>query len=292
MADNYLEKKMEDMRSGNLRKASKHSGGRKGEFEGLRAFVTGGASGIGRAIVEELRRNGATVDFCDIDTENGERLAKVYGAKFHKIDVSDTEAFSTLFSSLLEIGRKIDIVVNNVGVSDFEPLELNDVSKFEKILKTNLFPVFVTGNILARYLKETTGSDAGRIDSYGGRIINICSTRHLQSQPGSEGYAASKGGIFSLTHALMMSLAKYGVTVNCISPGWINVTGQTDFTEADKLQHPSGRVGIPEDIARMVAFLCRKENNFVNGQDIVIDGGMTRRMIYSDDDGWTFHPHE
>ena len=289
MADNYLEKKMEDMRSGNLRKANKPSGNRKGELDVLRAFVTGCDSGIGRAIVEELRRNGATVDFCDIDAENGERLAKVYGAKFHKIDVSDTEAFSTLFSSLLEKEGKIDIVVNNVGISDFEPLELNDVSKFEKILKTNLFPVFVTGNILARYLKGST-EEATRTNGYGGRIINICSTRHLQSQPGSEGYAASKGGIFSLTHALMMSLAKYGVTVNCISPGWINVTGQTDFTDADKLQHPSGRVGIPEDIARMVAFLCRKENNFINGQDIVIDGGMTRRMIYSDDDGWTFDP--
>ena len=106
-----------------------------------------------------------------------------------------------------------------------------------------------------------------------GRIINLCSTRYRQSESGTEGYAASKGGIASLTHALMMSLSPLGITVNSISPGWVENAQYPAITEADHVQHPSRRVGNPEDIARMCVFLCLPENDFINGENIMIDGG-------------------
>ena len=288
MADNYLEKKMEDLRNGKtgggLRKKNM-----SGRLKGMRAFVTGGASGIGRCIVETLRREECRVAFCDKDRESGEKLAAVYGAKFYNLDVRNSEKFSNLFQTLLEEWGDIDIVVNNVGVGDFRPLYKKNLEDFEDILRTNLFPVFITGNLWAIHrenLKQLNNMNPG------GRMINICSTRHLQSEPGSEGYAASKGAIRSLTHALMMSLSRYGITVNCISPGWIDCQTSTIFSDADTQQHPSGRVGRPSDIADMVLFLANPDHNFINGQDIVVDGGMTRRMIYSGDYGWSFTSEE
>ena len=284
MADNYLEKRMEDFRNGKLA-PSMTKRIKTGNLKGLKAFVTGGANGIGRAIVEALRREECTVAFCDIDSKAGEKLASVYGASFFPLDVRDSEKFAELFKTILNDWGMIDIVVNNVGVGDFKPLHEKDLLDFVNILKTNLFPVYITGNALAVHcnkLKEQHSALPG------GRIINICSTRHIMSEPGSEGYAASKGGIFSLTHALMMSLAPYGITVNSISPGWINCDNNIELTDADNEQHPSGRVGLPKDIADMVLFLSDPSHNFINGQDIVIDGGMTRRMIYSGDHGWQF----
>ncbi len=113
-----------------------------------------------------------------------------------------------------------------------------------------------------------------------GRIIQIASTRHLMSEPGGEAYGASKGGIVSLTHALANSLAGTGITVNCISPGWIHTGDPEKLRPQDHAQHPSGRVGKPSDIASMVMWLCSPENDFVNGENIYMDGGMTRKMIY------------
>lgn len=113
-----------------------------------------------------------------------------------------------------------------------------------------------------------------------GRIINISSTRYLMSEPGSEGYAASKGGIYALTHALAISLSPYHITVNSISPGWIQTHNYDSLTDKDHHQHPSGRVGKPEDIARTCLFLCEDKNDFINGENITVDGGMTKKMIY------------
>ena len=113
-----------------------------------------------------------------------------------------------------------------------------------------------------------------------GRIVNICSTRYLMSEPGSEGYAASKGGIYSLTHALALSLAQWHITVNSISPGWIETRDYEQLRPEDHAQHPSGRVGKPEDIARLCLFICQEENDFMNGENVTIDGGMTKKMIY------------
>ena len=284
MADNYLEKRMEDLRNSKT-SVSTHRPRKTGNLRGMKAFVTGGASGIGRSIVENLRREECAVAFCDIDEEAGKRISSVYGARFIKLDVRDTLLFSETFDSLLSEWGDIDIVVNNVGVGDFRPLTEKGIDDFETILKTNLYPVFVTGNRLAIHRDKLLRENRpGR----GGRIINICSTRHIMSEPGSEGYAASKGAIHSLTHALMMSLAPYGITVNCISPGWINCDVGTSFSASDLQQHPSGRVGRPADIADIVLFLSDPAHDFINGQDIVIDGGMTRRMIYHGDHGWSY----
>ena len=124
--------------------------------------------------------------------------------------------------------------------------------------------------------------DCGRARDFSlfGRIVNICSTRYLMSEPGSEGYAASKGGIYSLTHALALSLAEWHITVNSISPGWICTGDYEQLRPEDHAQHPSGRVGKPEDIARMCLFICQEENDFMNGENVTIDGGMTKKMIY------------
>lgn len=290
MADNYLEKRMEDMAKGKLKPVAGSRSRVNNRYKNLRAFVTGGANGIGKAIVEELRKLGCKVAFCDIDKENGERLSQVYGATFLYVDVTKAEDLKSAVESLLKDWGDMDILVNNVGIGDFKPFEDCSLADFEKVMKTNLYPVFITSNVLARHRKERM--DNGKpANSYGGRIINISSTRHIQSEEGTVAYSATKGAVFSLTHSLMMSLAKYRITVNCISPGWINTDPSAEFSDADKLQHPSGRIGKPEDIGRLVSFLCHPGNDFINGQDIVVDGGMTRQMIYSGDHGWEFSIH-
>ena len=186
----------------------------------------------------------------------------------------------------------IDILINNVGISEFSPLVETSIEQFDRILSTNLRPVFITSRALAihrntpaRALAIHRNTPVGRA-AYG-RIINIASTRYLQSEPGSEGYAASKGGIVSLTHALAISLSDYRITVNAISPGWIQNSDYDRLKASDHAQHPSGRVGRPEDIARLCLFLCESENDFVNGQfvngqNITVDGGMTKKMIYEE----------
>ncbi len=283
MADNYLERKMEDYRSGKgtsskVKRVS--SGAKPGEisvkFPPRRVFVTGGASGIGRAIVEAFRKADCRVAFCDIDSKAGTATAQATGAQFHPVDVRDVDALEACLARLLNAWGDIDVIVNNVGVGNFVPLIESTIDDFEEVLKTNLRPVFVTSRRLAIHRTNNGGEPAY------GRIINLCSTRYKQSEMGTEGYAASKGGIASLTHALMMSLAPLGITVNCISPGWIENAQYPAMTEEDHLQHPSRRVGKVEDIARMCVFLAMPENDFINGENIVIDGGMTRKMIYVD----------
>ena len=138
----------------------------------------------------------------------------------------------------------------------------------------NLRPVFITSRLLAIHRKKQPSPNPY------GRIINICSTRYLMSEPRSEGYAASKGGIYSLTHALALSLSEWNITVNSIAPGWIQTHDYAQLQPEDHSQHPSRRVGKPEDIARMCLFLCEENNDFINGENITIDGGMTKKMIY------------
>ncbi len=238
-----------------------------------RVFITGGASGIGRGIVEHFVQAGATVAFCDIDREQGEITAAECGATFLHADVCNAERLTGVMEEVCSRFGDIDIIINNVGVSKFTPLCEISIEEFDSVVGTNLRPVFITSRFMAR----RRNTSEGRL-CYG-RIINISSTRHLQSEPHSEAYAATKGGIVSLTHALAVSLSKYNITVNCISPGWID-TGHYPISEADKLQHPSQRVGTPSDIANMCEYLCREECDFINGQNITIDGGMTKRMIY------------
>lgn len=244
------------------------------DFTQQTVFVTGGARGIGRAIVTAFRQAGAGVAFCDVDSTRGTATARETGAVFYHADISDTGAFTHILDEIYTRFGDISILINNAGISEFSPLIKTSVEQFEHILSVNLVPVFVSAREMARRRNTTEGRKLY------GRIINIASTRWLQSEPGSEGYAASKGGIVSLTHALALSLAEYAITVNCISPGWIDNGSFGILSEQDHRQHPSGRVGTPDDIARACLFLADPANDFIDGQNLVIDGGMTKKMIY------------
>ncbi len=236
-------------------------------------FITGGASGIGRSLVEHFTQAGATVAFCDINSDLGEKVAAENGTTFYHANVCDDARLTKVLEEMCSKFGDIDVIINNAGISKFTPITEIEIEEFDKIIATNLRPLFVTSRFMARHRNTNEGKACY------GRIINIASTRHLQSEPHSESYAASKGGIVSLTHALAISLSEYNITVNCISPGWID-TGHYPIGEADKRQHPSGRVGTPSDIARMCEYLCHEENDFINGENITIDGGMTKKMIY------------
>lgn len=293
MADNYIEKQQElyEARKAAWKQAQKYGKKKsttvhpvksasctpmasKPETSSKRVFITGGAEGIGKAIVEAFCLSGDQVAFCDINETAGQETAKATGSIFHKVDVSDKDALESCIQRILSEWNDIDIIVNNVGISQFSSITETSVEDFDKILSINLRPVFITSRLLAIRRKEQSSPNPY------GRIINICSTRYLMSEPGSEGYAASKGGIYSLTHALALSLSEWNITVNSIAPGWIQTHDYDQLQPEDHSQHPSRRVGKPEDIARMCLFLCRDENDFINGENITIDGGMTKKMIY------------
>lgn len=293
MADNYIEKQQElyEARKAAWKQAQKYGKKKsttvhsaelasctpmtsKSSPSKRRIFVTGGAEGIGKAIVEAFCLSGDQVAFCDINETAGQETAKATGAIFHKVDVSDKDALESCMQRILSEWNDIDIIVNNVGISQFSPITETSVEDFDKILSINLRPVFITSRLLAIHRKEQSSPNPY------GRIINICSTRYLMSEPGSEGYAASKGGIYSLTHALALSLSEWNITVNSIAPGWIQTHDYDQLRPEDHSQHPSRRVGKPEDIARMCLFLCEENNDFINGENITIDGGMTKKMIY------------
>ena len=239
-----------------------------------RVFVTGGGHGIGRALVEAFVKEGDQVAFCEIDTARGEAIAAATGARFFPLDVCDKEALEGAVKCLLEEWGDLDILINNVGISEFEPITEGSVELFERVINTNLRSAFITSRLLALH-REKMGAQ----NPYG-RIINLCSTRYLQSEAGSEAYAASKGGIWSMTHALAVSLAPYHITVNCIAPGWISVDEQEILRPEDHAFHLSGRVGRTEDIAHTCLFLCSEKSNFINGQCLTVDGGVTKKMIY------------
>ena len=240
-------------------------------------YITGGAKGLGRAMVTLFCKNGADVTFCDINGDESKKLChelSSYKCNFHEVDVSDAKALEQSIKKVIEEKGNIDVIINNVGVSLFNSILDTSVEEFDKVLDVNLRPVFITARTLAKHREANS-----YLNIYG-RIINISSTRYLMSEPDSESYAASKGAINSLTHALALSLSKYKITVNSISPGWIE-TGSYDLLNSqDHSQHPSGRVGKPDDIARLCLFLCHPDNDFINGQNIVVDGGMTKKMIY------------
>ncbi|MDO4755044.1 MAG: SDR family oxidoreductase [Parabacteroides sp.] len=273
MADNYLEKKYEAYQA--RKRSGVSPGAKKGVMQKTRrVFITGGAKGIGRAIVKAFRSAGHRVAFCDIDEIAGKETAFRTGTDFFHVDVSNKEALECCMEQLFATWGDIDIIINNVGISEFSPITETEVEVFDHILAVNLRPVFITARQLACHRREQES-----VNQFG-RIINICSIRYLMSEPGSEGYAASKGGIYSLTHALSLSLAPWHITVNALSPGWIQNEDYDTLRTEDHAQHPSGRVGKPEDIARMCLFLCHEENDFINGENITIDGGMTKKMIY------------
>lgn len=284
MADNYLEKKFEEYRAkkaaSNRKTRLTPSGNKPGtltvKFPCRRVFVTGGASGIGKAIVSAFANAGCRVAFCDCDEQAGRQTAETTGSQFHPLDVADADALAQCMNRLFRAWGDIDIVINNVGISRQQDIADTSIDDFDRIVAVNLRSAFVTAKMLAEHRRSLPAENPF------GRIINICSTRYLMSEPGWECYAASKGGIHSLTHALAASLSPLRITVNAISPGWIQTSGYESLFERDHEQHLSRRVGQPDDIARICLFLCLPENDFVNGENIVADGGMTRKMIYEE----------
>ena len=241
--------------------------------------ITGGAQGIGKIVSLNLLEKGYSVTVWDNDQEALEELAeenKQPDLRLDKVDVSDEEQVkSALQKSVGEFGR-IDGLVNNAMISANKPISELGLDEWNKVLAVNLTGPFLCVKYAAGELKKAHGV-----------IINMCSTRALQSEPNTEAYSATKGGLLSMTHALAMSLGPE-VRVNAISPGWIDVSAirkksaanQYPLSEADHRQHPAGRVGNGQDIANMIYFLLQAENDFITGQNFVIDGGMTKKMIY------------
>ena|SRR6056297_413509 len=238
-------------------------------------IVTGAANGIGKGIATAYANEKYNVIIADIDAENGRILRNSLqkenlNAEFVSCDVSDPDSLQHLVKEAVRPYSSIDIVINNAGISAFTPPEELSADGWDNIINTNLRSSFLLTKAAAREMKK----------SGGGSVVNIASTRAVMSEPNSEAYAASKGGLLALTHAMAMSYADDHITVNCISPGWIKTENYGDLRDIDHEQHPSKRVGKPEDIARACLFLTRPENDFINGENLVIDGGMTRKMIY------------
>lgn len=248
------------------------------DFSNKTVIVTGAGNGIGKGIALLYAEKGANVIVADVDEKAGAKTVdaikeKGGNALFVKTDVRDEEEIVRLMEiANLTFGR-IDILINNAGVSVFKsPFEL-PIEEWDDIINTNLRSVFLASREAAKYMRKNKA---------GGSIVNIASTRAIMSEPNSEAYAASKGGIIALTHALAASFSEYRITVNAISPGWIETGDYSKLRKIDHEQHLSKRVGKPDDIARACLYLTAKENDFVTGVNLIVDGGMTRKMIYEE----------
>lgn len=191
--------------------------------------------------------------------------------KFIKTDVKKEEEIICLMELTMQKFQRIDVLINNAGISKFTPFFELTVEEWDMVINTNLRSVFLCSREAAKYMKNN-----------GGSIINIASTRAFMSEANTESYSASKGGIIALTHAMAASLSQYRIRVNSISPGWIHTGNWDELREIDHQQHWSQRVGKPSDIARACLFLADKNNDFITGENIIIDGGMTRKMIYEE----------
>jgi NAD(P)-dependent dehydrogenase (short-subunit alcohol dehydrogenase family) len=236
----------------------------------LSVIVTGAAQGIGRAIAARFKQDGANVTIADINSGSLEQTMTELELHGVLTDVSSETDVKRLIETVLGRYGRIDVLVNNAGLSDFVPLEQQTLESFQHVLNVNLTGAWLCARAAAPHLREAKGA-----------IVNIASTRAIMSEPGSEAYAASKGGLLALTHALAASLQP-DVRVNCVSPGWIETRAPGTFTHSsgDNAQHLVGRVGTPEDIASMVVFLASSQAGFITGQNVVVDGGMTKKMIY------------
>ncbi len=231
------------------------------EFKDKVVIVTGGANGIGKCISEEFAKAGAHVCIIDL-CENA----------YFQGNLADKETLERFAEKVIAEYGHVDVLVNNAiplsrGISEAS------YEDFEYALKVGVTAPFYLSKLFMPYFAQ------------GASIINISSSRDRMSQPQTESYTAAKGGIAALTHGLAMSLAGK-VRVNSISPGWID-TDYTIYEGSDAVQQPVGRVGNPLDIANMVLFLCSDKAGFITGENICIDGGMTKQMIYHNDFGWS-----
>lgn len=238
-------------------------------------IVTGASNGIGKAIARAFAAAYFNVIIADIDEYNGtilqdDLLDQGYTAEFIRCNVSEPGSIKNLIAESIKTFGGIDILINNAGISEFISPDDVSVEKWDLILNTNLRAAFLLTRGAAKEMKKRGG----------GSVVNIASTRALMSEKNSEAYAASKGGLLALTHAMALSYSDHNITVNCISPGWIHTGDYEKLRDIDHQQHPSNRVGKPKDIARACLFLTDAANDFITGENLVIDGGMTRKMIY------------
>lgn len=263
----------------------------KDEFAGKTVIVTGSGAGLGRAISRAFAREGANVVVVDLDAEAGREneqyIKEQFGAQvlFVEADVSKDEDVKRLVETTISTFGGVDVLINNAGVSWFGSMfEDNAVDLFDRVMAINVRGPY----LCAKHVVEQAMKKSGK----GGAIVNIASTRALQSEPNTEAYSASKGAVLGLTHSMAVSLGEFGIRVNSICPGWIEVRDwqkagkaqQPTLDETDHKQHPAGRVGRPDDIAEACLFLSdSRKSGFMTGQNMVIDGGMTKKMIYSHD---------
>ena len=229
-------------------------------FQGKIAVITGGANGIGKCIADEFRKNGATVYVIDI--AEGDHFVG---------DIADKATLERFADMVIQNHGRVDILVNN-ALPMMKGIDDCSYEEFSYALAVGVTAPFYLTKLFAPYFAE------------GSSVINISSSRDRMSMPQTESYTAAKGGISALTHALAVSLAGKA-RVNSISPGWID-TAYTVYEGPDALQQPVGRVGNPMDIANMVLFLCSDKAGFITGENICIDGGMTKLMIYHGEHGW------
>ncbi len=248
--------------------------------KGRVAIVTGGGQGVGKAIVKRLLSDGLRVVIAEMDEEAGrETLEEYHGlgeCVFMHADISEEATVKAVVRETVASFRRLDVLINNAGIFINKPPEKLSLKEWNRVLAVNLTGTFLCSKYAAPHLTKSSGS-----------IVNIASTRALMSEPKTEAYSASKGGVVALTHSLALSLGPE-VRINCISPGWIDVSswkkgraGQAaKLSEMDHKQHPAGRVGRPEDIASLAAYIISPEAGFITGANFVVDGGMTRKMIY------------
>ena len=237
--------------------------------------ITGAAGAIGGALARKFMERGSAALLVDVSEAALKKLAEslegrgLKNFKALRADVSKEESWREAASVVeSDFGASLGALINNAGIGVSKPVEDLDFAEWRRVIDTNLSSVFFSAKHCARFLRKG-----------GGAMLNIASTRALQSEPNTEAYSASKGGIVAITHALAMSLAP--VRVNCVSPGWLDNGSFGTLTKADMEQHPAGRVGEPSDIASLAYFLCDpSESSFITGQNFYCDGGMTKKMIY------------
>ncbi len=236
------------------------------------ALITGGAKGIGRAITRHLLATGWRVGIIDLPGSGTPRaFPKSRDIIVIEGDVRESETSARAVVALVEHFGRLDAVVSNAGVMIRKPLRRLTLEEWHRVIDTNLTAAFLLARAAEKPLRRARGA-----------IVTIASTRALMSEPNTESYSATKGGLVALTHALAMSLAP-DVRVNCVSPGWIETRNYGALRRKDHTQHPAGRVGKPEDIAEIVGWLLdAKRSGFVTGANFVVDGGMTRKMIYEE----------